>query len=182
MPSFNKLLDAHYREIRSIYLKSIMKAEVPHWQQRRGHYTCGPICLRMVLSYLEGRKLTNKEYSEILRLTMDGNPKKEPGTLRQRMKTAISELGYRYDVIHGKRELSEALKYGPVIVYCEMEDEEGDPYKHYIVVTRKTNDYLFINDPYKDKPGRIRQELFFGSLTKLHWGDKQWGISIFKGQ
>src|SRR4030042_261548 len=50
--------------------KRIIILRVPYFPQKKFHYTCGPVCIRMVLSFLEKKKLSEKKYTEILELLM----------------------------------------------------------------------------------------------------------------
>jgi ABC-type bacteriocin/lantibiotic exporter with double-glycine peptidase domain len=157
--------------------KNILK--VPYWSQDEEEYTCGPICIRMVLSYLRGKRLNKREYLHIVDLTMDGNPKDSHGTSKQRMKSAIKKLGFKYSNIFGEKGLNKALeRKHPVIAKCLMDDEYGDRYRHYIVVTGRDDKYFYINDPYAGKPGKILKKTFLSRAQKLNWGYKQWGIEV----
>jgi len=156
--------------------------KVPYWSQDENHYTCGPICLRMVLSYLKGKRLNKKEYLRILDLTMNGDPTKESGTSKLKLKRAIKERDCKYRTIYGEKGIAKALeRKHPVIIYCRMTDEDGERYKHYIVVTgRDDKDNFYINDPCNGKPGKIQKKIFMKRAQKLNWGDKQRGIEVYK--
>ena len=161
--------------IRKIILK------VPYFPQQKRHYTCGPVCIRMVLSYLRKRRLTENEYDEILDLTINGNPKLKRGTTKQKMKLAIKKLGFKYNNTYGENGLVKALqKERPVIAKCLMYDEYGDPYQHYIVITGQDDEYFFINDPYAGKPGRIQKDIFMARGQKLNWGYNKCGIEVYE--
>lgn len=159
--------------------KIILK--VPYWSQnkKKKHYTCGPVCIRMVLSYLEGKKLDKKEYLHILCLTMDGNPQKESGTSTLKLTQAIKDKGFKYRTIYGERDLTRALKRKhPVIASCRMKDEKKEPYRHYIVVTGRDDQFFYINDPYEGKRGKIQKKLFLGRGQQLNWTNNRWGVEV----
>ena len=157
-----------------------VRLKVPYWKQDRDHYTCGPICIRMVSSYFEGRLLNKKEYTEILEVAMDGNPERCRGTSRKEMTKALHMQRLDYRDIYGMKALEKAIiKKHPVIVRCLMHDGNRT-FKHYIVITGKDEYYLYINDPYVGKPGKIQKKIFLKRAQKLNWGNKKWGIEIFK--
>lgn len=156
--------------------------KVPYWSQDKNHYTCGPICIRMVLSYLKGKRLSKKEYLQILESTMNGDPTKESGTSKLKLKEAIKEQGFKYRTIYKEKGIEKSLeRKHPVIVRCWMRDEDGDPYPHYIVLRGQDNkDNFYINDPCNGKPGKIQKKTFMKRAQKLNWGDKQWGIEVYR--
>ena len=155
--------------------------KVPYWSQDEEEYTCGPICIRMVLSYLRGERLPKREYLLILNSTMNGNPKKKSGTSKLKLKQSIKERDYKYKTIHGEKGILKTLeRKHPVIVRCWMTDEDGERYKHYIVVTGGDDKYFYINDPCNGKPGKILRKIFIARAQKLNWGDKQWGIEVYR--
>lgn len=159
--------------------RTILK--VPYWSQDEEEYTCGPICIRMVLSYLRGEKLNKREYLHIRDLTMNGNPQKKSGTSKPKLKQAIKEQGFKYKTIYGEKGIAKALeRKHPVIVRCWLTDEDRERYKHYIVVTGRDDKYFYINDPCNGNPGKIQKKIFMARAQKLNWGDKQWGIEVCK--
>lgn len=136
----------------------------------------------MALSYLKKRRLGEKKYAEILDFTMHSNPKYIFGTSKKDMKLAIKHFGYKYKNICGEKGLSEALsRKRPVIVKCWMNDEYMDRYEHYIVITGVDKKYFFINDPYAGNPGMVLKTTFLARAQKLNWGNKKWGMEIYKG-
>jgi len=157
--------------------------KIPYWSQNKKEYTCGPICIRMVLSFLEGKRLNKTEYIHLLKLTMNGNPKKRSGTSKLKLKQAIKERRCKYRGIYGEKGISKALeRKHPIIVHCWMRDEDGKRYPHYVVIRGQDHkEYLFINDPCNGNPGRIQKDIFMARGQKLNWGNKQWGIEVYKG-
>ncbi|MBM4141938.1 MAG: hypothetical protein FJ242_10765 [Nitrospira sp.] len=156
--------------------------KVPYWSQDEEEYTCGPICIRMALSFLEGKRLSKKEYLRILDVTMNGNPQKKSGTSKLKLKKAIKERGYRCRTIYGEKGITKALeRKHPVFVYCWMKDEDGERYPHYVVIRgQEDKKYFHINDPCNGKPGKIQKKIFMVRAQKLNWGNKQWGIEVYK--
>jgi predicted double-glycine peptidase len=155
--------------------------KVPYWSQDEEEYTCGPLCIRMALSYLRGRRLNEREYLQLLDLTMNGNPKDRNGTSELKLKQAIKEQCFTYKTIYGEKGILKAIeRKHPVIVSCWMTDEHGDRYRHYIVVTGRDDKYFYINDPYGGRPGKILKKIFLSRAQKLNWGYKQWGIEVYK--
>jgi len=68
-----------------------------------------------------------------------------------------------------------------------MTDEDGERYKHYVVIRGqddkgKNKEYFYINDPCNGKPGKIEKKIFMARAQKLNWGDKQWGIEVYRDQ
>lgn len=159
----------------------VIRLKVPHLSQKMHHFNCGPICLSMVLSFFKKSKITREKYEEILLMTMRGNPELSCGTAPQTMKSAVIELGLKYRNIHGIEQLTLALKRKhPVIVRCLIRDEYDDPYRHYIVVCGKDDSNLFINDPYVQKPGKVKIRQFMARAQKLNWGNKKWGMAVYE--
>jgi predicted double-glycine peptidase len=157
-----------------------VRLKVPYWKQDRDHYTCGPICVRMVSSYFEGRLLNKREYAKILEVTMNGNPKRCRGTSGQEMGKALHMRCLNYRTIYGIKALEKAIvRNHPVIVRCLMHDGNLT-FKHYIVIIGKDEHYLYINDSYAGKPGKIQKKIFLKRAQKMNWGNKKWGIEIFK--
>jgi predicted double-glycine peptidase len=155
--------------------------KVPYWSQDKNHYTCGPICIRMVLSFLEGKRLNKKEYLQILESTMNGDPTKESGTSELKFKRAIKERGCKYRTIYGENGIAKALESKhPAIVSCWMTDEYGDRYRHYIIVTGRDDKYFYINDPSNGKSGKIQKKIFMARAQKLNWGVTQGGIEVYR--
>ncbi len=161
--------------------KRIIILRVPYFPQKKSHYTCGPVCIRMVLSFLEKKKLSEKKYTEILELTMNSNPKYIFGTAKKTMRLATKRLGYKYKNIYGEKGLFGSLsRKNPIIVKCWMNDEYDDRYEHYIVITGVDDKYFYINDPYAGKPGRVLKTTFLARAQKLNWGIKKWGMEVYK--
>ena len=62
-----------------------------------------------------------------------------------------------------------------------MTDEEGERYPHYVVVRgQDQKEYLLINDPCHGEPSCIPKDIFMKKGQELNWGNKQWGIEVFK--
>jgi predicted double-glycine peptidase len=163
--------------------KSIQRPviKVPYWSQDEEEYTCGPICIRMAVSYLRGKRLNEREYLHIVDLTMNGNPKDRNGTSELKLKQAIKEQGFTYKTIYGEKDILKAIeRKHPVIARCWMTDEYEDRYKHYIVITGQDDNYYYINDPYAGRPGKILKNIFISRAQKLNWGYKQWGIEVYE--
>lgn len=112
---------------------------------------------------------------------MNGDPKKASGTSKQKLKQSLKEWGFKFKTIYGEKGIVKTLKRKkPVIVRCWMTDEDGERYKHYIVVTGRDDKYFYINDPCNGRPGKIQKKVFMARAQKLNWGDKQWGIEVYK--
>jgi predicted double-glycine peptidase len=156
---------------------------VPYFKQGKENYDCGPLCIRMVVSYLTGRRVPEKEYKDtILALSMDGNATYRYGTPKKKMKWTVHQLDYRYRSIHGLKGLISVVERDrlPVIVLGYMIDEYGTTYEHYVVVAGIRDRYLHINDPYYGKR-QVRIDDFLTQKGNVFWKKRvQWGMVVSK--
>ncbi len=159
-------------------MKKILR--VPYFIQET-ESDCGPSCIKMIISYLKGRSLSENECKKILRFAMNSNPEYPFGTSKTRMKGVIHKLNYQYRSVYGFEGIKWALKRDlPIIVLCFWRDKSGE-YEHYAVVTGIENGYIHVNDPYFGRPRRLRKSYFMSHRGNLYWKPRvKWGFVVSK--
>ena len=157
-----------------------MSLKVTYFAQDKDEYTCAPVCLRMAMSYLEGKRLNKDRYQEILDVAMDGNPNKVIGTSKKQLQFTIRKLGYKSKVIVGVGQLIKAVgRNHPIIVSCRMTDR-SKRISHYILIKGMDDNYIYINNPYSRTPSKVLIEDFLSNNQEISWGNSQWGVGIYK--
>jgi hypothetical protein len=106
----------------------MMKLKVPKYYQGKNDNACGPTCIRMVLDYKlrkSGKKLSQKDYDQILQETMKGHRGRESGTLKKDLTMVLQRRGIICRALRGASKekrldgLRAAISLGkPVILGC----------------------------------------------------------------
>ncbi len=141
-----------------------MKLTVPLYTQQYS-YTCGPVCLHMILHYW-GIRATRRELIEAVGAT------EKAGTSNTRMIKGARAYGMR---VHAHshatlQEVEEWLAHGvPVIInYIEPKYREG----HYAVVVGATPTAWILHDPWQGTTTRLAksylQKNWRGGFTTTH--------------
>jgi hypothetical protein len=144
----------------------------------------------MILEYFRtNRSVTTSEWEDILRSTMKGNVYRESGTDKDDLVKTIKEFGLTCRKIPGVtkdeklRHLASALRAGrPAILWCRAYFQAHKRYAHYVVLTGLDERYLYLNDPYPDKPGRVERSSFIKNGQEMSWGTDAWGIIVGPGE
>jgi predicted double-glycine peptidase len=120
---------------------------------------------------------------------MKGNVYRESGTSRDDMVKTIRGFGLTCRKIPGVtkdeklRHLASALRAGrPAILWCRAYFQAHKRYAHYVVLTGLDERYLYLNDPYPDKPGRVERSSFIKNGQEMSWGTDAWGIIVGPGE
>jgi len=151
--------------------------KIPVFHQKKNDYACGPCCIKMVSDYFE----KSIDYREIVKLTMNGKSKRKRGTSFHEMTTTIKKIGLKYKKIQGGIEKFDDVfkRRNPMILRCIMQDDEGRC-PHYIVVTGKDKEYLYVSDPHPKGLKKVKISSFEKRRQRLNWGNKRWGIEVYE--
>lgn len=96
----------------------------------------------------------------------------------------FSELDSQSDE-DSRRFLREAIrKNRPVILSCRADFKYYPRDSHFIILKGIDKKYIYINDPYPDKPHKINIESFTKNQRpkkrETKWGRSRWALAIFR--
>lgn len=156
-----------------------LRRYVPPYKQKNGSDDCGPTCVRMVINSFLPRE--------------QRHPKKRFGKGRktkESLKRMIENLGFHFSEISGQAEedsrrfLREAIrKNRPVILSCRSYFKYYKRDSHYMVLKGIDKKYIYVNDPYPEKPTKIDIDDFVITerpKRETRWGRTRWAIAVYK--
>ena len=108
------------------------------YHRQEAKHTCGPACMRMVLSALEIRK-TEKILARILKTG------KRYGTLNRNFPLAARKYNLKYRSCGLARisDLRDIMKQNYIVIVCYFLEKEY----HYAVVRKITRSHIYLHDP-----------------------------------
>ncbi len=149
-----------------------MNLNLPHYSQNKD-YTCGPACLRMILSYY-GKDYSEKELERLLTTTQ------EKGTKEENLIKISKKLGFKTtSKINGTLQEIEKnlIKNIPVLIVFRSWNEG-----HFSVISGFTKTHFILHDPAKKGVLRtIRKDLFL-KRWKAKYNKKatRWYLALTK--
>jgi hypothetical protein len=140
----------------------------------------------MVIDYYlkkKGKKLSKKDCENILQETMRGN--RLFRTDKKDLKAVFRKRGIICKELLGSSKktklanLHAAINAGkPVILGCMANFKYYGRYAHYIVLTWIDESYVYVNDPYPEKPAKIAIKSLLRNGQPTSWGNARWGVII----
>ncbi len=156
-----------------------LKRKVQKYTQARDSDDCGPTCIRMALnSYLpQGGKLSKNN--------LPGGRK-----TNAKMKQIVREKGFYFEEISWKSK-EESLQFmrksvrenKPIILSCNADFKHYNRDKHFIIligIDENDDGYIYVKDPYPEKPEKIEIKSFLRNNQPISWGNSRWGIAVFR--
>lgn len=156
-----------------------LRRKVRKYTQVRDSDDCGPTCIRMALnSYLpQGEKLSKND--------LPGGRK-----TNAEMKQIVREKGFYFEEISWKSK-EESLQFmrksvrenKPIILSCNADFKHYNRDKHFIIligIDENDDGYIYVKDPYPEKPEKIEIKSFLRNNQPVSWGNSKWGIAVFR--